>query len=85
MAHLPAQLGQVARELRFELDEVPSVKPQATQNATQSPSVLRRSSWIQFRFGRSRAPSPELVDTSGPASRPTALQRGNGIWSEPRG
>jgi hypothetical protein len=27
------------------------VKPHARQNATQSPSVFRRSSWIQFRFG----------------------------------
>jgi hypothetical protein len=28
------------------------VKPHSTQNATQSPSVRRRSSWIQLRRGR---------------------------------
>ena len=27
------------------------MKPHPMQKATQSPSVLRRSSWIQFRFG----------------------------------
>jgi hypothetical protein len=33
------------------------VKPQLTQNATQSPSVRRRSSWIQLLRARD---TPEL-------------------------
>ena len=51
----PAQLGHAFGISASSSTKYRSVKPQSTQNATQSPSVLRRSSWIQFRFGRFRA------------------------------
>ena len=45
--------------------------PQSRQKATQSPSVLRRSSWIQLRFGFATLD----CSVSSAASHPTALQR----------
>jgi hypothetical protein len=55
MPHLPSQPG-THRELCLEFDEVPERESAVDAEATQSPSVLRRSSWIQFRFGRPGAP-----------------------------
>jgi hypothetical protein len=51
-----AQVGHSAGSSVSSSTKYRRVKPQSTQNATQSPSVLRRSSWIQFLLGRSRAP-----------------------------
>ena len=51
------------------------VNPQPTQNATQSPRVRRRSSWIQLRFGLATVSAPPNDAPRGrkpawPAGRP---------------
>ncbi len=48
--------GQSAGTSRSDSSKYRCVWPHPAQSATQWPSVLRRSSWIQFRLGRATRP-----------------------------
>ena len=51
MPQLASALRARGGQLALALEEVALGVPAARQKATQSPSVFRRSSWIQLRLG----------------------------------